>query len=103
MADASRYQLAGRVIERHRSPVTLLSDHPATVVGWLLALDGALSEHLKTTAELREFDEQAAARFVAGYATGTKGDRDRIAESFVKRSELLDLVDGYRRLKARWG
>ena len=103
MADASRYQLAGRVIERHRSPVTLLSDHPGTVVGWLLALDGSLSEHLKTTADLRDFDELAAARFVAGYATGTKGDRDKIAESFVKRGELLDLVDGYRRLKGALG
>ena len=85
MADASRYQLAGRVIERHRGPVDLLSDHPATVVGWLLALEGTLSEHLRTTAELRDFDAAAAARFVEGYAAEkAKGDREKVADAFVQ-------------------
>lgn len=30
MADATRYQLAARAVARHRQPVRLLSDHPAT-------------------------------------------------------------------------
>ena len=104
MADASRYQLAGRVIERHRRPVTALSDSPSHVVGWLLALDGSLSEHLRTTAELRAFDASAANRFAAGYALEkAKGKSADVAAAFVKRSELLDLVDGYRALKASLG
>ena len=46
MADASRYQLAARVIERHTGRVDQLSDSPKHVIDYILKLDGALSEHL---------------------------------------------------------
>ncbi len=46
IADASRYQLAARAVQRHTRPVEQLTDHPPTVVQNLLALDGQLSEHL---------------------------------------------------------
>ncbi|MGH3369968.1 MAG: UvrD-helicase domain-containing protein, partial [Nocardioidaceae bacterium] len=39
IADASRYQLAARAIGRYTRPVELLSDHPKTVIDYLLALD----------------------------------------------------------------
>ena len=40
IADASRYQLAARTIDRYDGEVRLLSDHPGTVINYLLALDG---------------------------------------------------------------
>jgi len=55
VADASRYQLAARAIARHTGHVELLSDHPETVIGYVLALDGAMSEHLVSPDRLREF------------------------------------------------
>ena len=46
VSDASRYQLGARVIERFTGRIELLTDHPATAIQNLLALDGAMSEHL---------------------------------------------------------
>ena len=46
MADASRYQVAARAIERHTGAVNLLSEHPKTAIDYLLALDAELNEHL---------------------------------------------------------
>ena len=60
IADASRYQLAGRTIARHTAPVRHLSDAPQLVVQWLLALDGELSEHLVTPDEVRVLDARGA-------------------------------------------
>ena len=65
IADAARYQLAGRVIDRHHGPVVLLSDSPQHVIDYILALDGALAEHLVRPGELRAFDQQEAPRFAA--------------------------------------
>ena len=58
MADAARYQLAARVIERHTRAVRHLSDHQPTVVGYLLSLDAQLSEHLVCPHELLAFQER---------------------------------------------
>ncbi len=46
LSDASRYQLGARVVERHTAEVRFLTDHPPTAIQNLLALDGAMSEHL---------------------------------------------------------
>ena len=46
ITDASRYQLGGRVVDRHPGDVQHLTDHPPTAIQNLLALDGAMSEHL---------------------------------------------------------
>ena len=62
VADASRYQLAARVIARHRGHVELLSDHPATVIDNLLALDSAMSEHLVGPADVRTFQDRPGRR-----------------------------------------
>jgi len=63
MADASRYQLAARVIDRHTGRVELLSDSPRHVIDYVLRLEGALSEHLVDVAALRAFDAAQAPRF----------------------------------------
>jgi DNA helicase-2/ATP-dependent DNA helicase PcrA len=100
MADASRYQLAARAVARHTGAVELLSDSPTHVINWMLQLEAAMSEHLVTPDEVRDFDRQYAARVAEALAAGPKGDLARFADSLAKRDELLDLVDGYRRLKA---
>ncbi|MEQ6903767.1 UvrD-helicase domain-containing protein [Nocardioides sp. YIM 152588] len=103
MADASRYQLAARAIARHRGRVQTLSDHPPTVIDNLLALEGAISEHLQTTDAVREHDAALRPRVDAALAEGTKGDLPRILAALDKRAELLGLVDDYRRLKDELG
>jgi DNA helicase-2/ATP-dependent DNA helicase PcrA len=100
IADAARYQLAGRVIDRHTRPVQALSDSPPHVIQWLLALDGAMAEHLIDVAGVRAFDA-AEARLFAAELTGS--DRDKVAEAFARREELLDLVEHYRRQKRDLG
>ena len=61
MADASRYQVAARAIERHTGAVNLLSEHPKTAIDYLLGLDAELNEHLVTIDEVRAFHAHAAA------------------------------------------
>ncbi len=46
ITDAARYQLGARAVDRYDGDVAKLSDHPPTVIQNLLALDGAMSEHL---------------------------------------------------------
>ena len=115
IADGSRYQLAARAVQRHTRPVEELSDSPTHVVQWLLALDGELSEHLVAPARVRAYDAQERALFeaeataleeelAAGKKVKTKLDSIRKAiTAIVRRSELLDLVEGYRRLKSQLG
>lgn len=112
MADASRFQLAQRVISQHQGKVEHLSDHPATVIGWLLALDGAMSEHLVTPEQVRDFQSGERPLFAAelqtlvdaGGRTVTKQKTlGTVMAKMDQREELLDLVVAYRALKARLG
>ena len=112
MADASRFQLAQRVISQHRGTVEHLSDHPATVIGWLLALDGAMSEHLVTPAQVRDFQTRERPHFEAALAALVEAGGKTVTKQKVlatvlakmsQREELLDLVVAYRALKARLG
>ncbi|PUA82170.1 DNA helicase UvrD [Nocardioides currus] len=111
VSDASRYQLGARVIDRFTGHVELLSDHPATVIQNLLALDGAMSEHLvaaddvvRVDGEARRGFELARAEESAGKARKTYLDMiDKAVNALDRRAELLELVAGYRRLKADLG
>ncbi len=112
MADASRFQLAQRVIAQHRGVVARLSDHPPTVVGYLLALESAMSEHLVAIEDVREFHRAERPLFRATLdrllAEGgrTKGKQDALAKVLDKmdeREELLGLVADYRALKSQLG
>ncbi|UDY24570.1 UvrD-helicase domain-containing protein [Nocardioides sp. Kera G14] len=111
VTDAARYQLGARAIDRHSGVVMLLSDHPPTVIQWLLALDSQLNEHLRTPAEVRAFDEEARVGFMreleaeqAGKARSTYlGVYESAINTLERRGELLDLVETYRRLKRELG
>ncbi|WP_244962972.1 ATP-dependent helicase [Nocardioides dongkuii] len=103
MADASRYQLAARVIDRHTRPVRELSDSPKHVIDYILRLEASLSEHLRTPAELRAFDAAELPRFRAGLADGPKTTLDKVESAFARRAEALELVEEYRALKSALG
>ncbi|MCW2833762.1 MAG: uvrD 1 [Nocardioides sp.] len=111
VSDASRYQLGARVIDRFTGHIELLSDHPATVIQNLLALDGAMSEHLVTADDVRRVDGEARRGFEGARAEEVQGKArktyleaiDKAINALDRRVELLELVAGYRRLKADLG
>lgn len=111
LADASRYQLAARVVARHHGPVEQLTDHPETVIQNLLALDSAMSEHLVTADQVRELDRGERLRFLAASEEEAAGANRKTylgacaqaVSAIDRRAELLDLVAGYREAKRRHG
>jgi DNA helicase-2/ATP-dependent DNA helicase PcrA len=111
ITDAARYQLGARVVDRHTGEVRHLSDHPETVIQNLLALDSAMSEHLVGPDDVRRFDADARASFQRACDAEAAGKHrttylqaiDKALSAIDRRSELLTLVEGYRRLKADLG
>jgi DNA helicase-2/ATP-dependent DNA helicase PcrA len=115
ITDASRFQLGARVVDRYAGEVRALSDHPPTVIQNLLALDGAMSEHLVTPDDVRRVDADARAGFGAALAVASaeldagkrvKGQVDALKAALnvlERRGELLGLVTAYRRLKRELG
>ncbi|RNL61015.1 ATP-dependent helicase [Nocardioides marmoriginsengisoli] len=111
LADASRYQLAAQVVDRHRGRIDQLSDHPETVIQYLLSLDSAMSEHLVTAEEVLAFDDEARTGFLAAVEEERAGaGRKTYVEAPAKavaaidrRRELLGLVADYRAAKLRYG
>jgi DNA helicase-2/ATP-dependent DNA helicase PcrA len=111
ITDASRYQLGARVVDRYTGLVRQLTDHPPTAIQNLLALDGAMSEHLVGPDDVRRVDGEARRGFVraleeerAGKARKTYlGEIERAISAIDRRGELLGLVSAYRRLKRDLG
>ena len=107
LADATRYQLAARVLRRHRGPITHLTSPLSMLVGDLVALDGELSEHLVSPDELLAWDADWIAQVEAECAgfdgqRGTKGHCDALramAGAARRRRELTTLVGAYRAAK----
>ena len=107
IADASRYQLATRAVQRYTRPVEHLSDSPSHVVQYLLALDAEMSEHLVDPADVRAFDATERPRFEAGMATESRktyrAKNEKAIVAIDRRAELLGLVEAYRDLKQHLG
>lgn len=111
ITDAARYQLGARAVDRFTGDIRHLSDHPATVIQNLLALDSAMSEHLVPPGRVRELDAEARAGFERALAEEVAGKnrvtyRDAVEKAISaidRRTELLGLVDSYRRLKRDLG
>ncbi len=107
IADASRYQLATRAVQRYTTPVVHLSDSPKHVVQYLLALDAEMSEHLVDPQQVLDVDAHHRPRFEAGMATEhRKTYREKNEKAILagdRRAELVGLVRAYRRLKAHLG
>ena len=100
ITEAARHQLAARVIDRHTREVRHLSEHPGTVISYLLALDASLSEHLVELDELTAFQDRERGRIAEARVTASlKGHQDALDKAikvFDQRDELLHLVRDYR-------
>jgi DNA helicase-2/ATP-dependent DNA helicase PcrA len=111
ITDASRYQLGARVVDRYTGDIHLLTDHPPTAIQNLLALDGAMSEHLVHPDQVRAIDTEARAGFERALADERAGKaRKTYVEKLAgaihvidRRRELLGLVESYRRHKRDLG
>jgi DNA helicase-2/ATP-dependent DNA helicase PcrA len=107
LADATRFQLAGRVLRRHRGPVVHLTNPMSMLVGDLVGLESELSEHLVDPDELIAFDAGWIAELEAECLSlqgvpRTKGQCDDLAKMASvgrKRQELAALVATYRQAK----
>ena len=107
IADASRYQLATRAVQRFTAPVVHLSDSPKHVVQYLLSLDAEMSEHLVDPQTLLDHDATQRPLFEAGMAAESRTTyRERNEKAMLaidRRAELVDLVRSYRALKGQLG
>jgi DNA helicase II / ATP-dependent DNA helicase PcrA len=104
MADASRYQVAARAIERHTGTVDRLSEHPKFAIDYVLALDAEMNEHLVGIDEVRAWQARERPLFEEALAKSkAKTEITRVLDRMSEREEILDLVEGYRRLKSQFG
>ncbi|WP_053637490.1 ATP-dependent DNA helicase [Streptomyces sp. NRRL F-4707] len=99
LADATRYQLAARVLREAPGPYPALTRSFADLVSDLLALDAELSEHLVRPEDLLArdtglLDALADVRL-------SNADLRKVPEAAAARRELTDLVIRYRAAKRR--
>ncbi|MGW5674448.1 ATP-dependent DNA helicase [Streptomyces sp. NPDC003860] len=101
LADATRYQLAARVLREAPGPYPALTRSFPTLVSDLLALDAELSEHLVDPERLAAYDAELA-ETLSGSADGVRlsnAELRKIPDAVAARRELLDLTVHYRRAK----
>ncbi|NEB73878.1 ATP-dependent helicase [Streptomyces sp. SID14478] len=97
LADATRFQLAARVLREAPGPYPALTRSFADLVSDLLALDGELSEHLVRPERLRAYDRDLL-RTLEGVKLGN-ADLRKVPEAAAARLELAELVSHYREAK----
>ncbi|MFF8970462.1 UvrD-helicase domain-containing protein [Streptomyces sp. NPDC014995] len=97
LADATRYQLAARVLRQAPGPYPALTRSFADLVSDLLVLDAELAEHLVRPEDLRAWDAELL-RTLEG-AKLTNADLRKVPETAAARRELADLVLRYRAAK----
>uniref|UniRef100_UPI0034DFE566 ATP-dependent helicase n=1 Tax=Streptomyces flavofungini TaxID=68200 RepID=UPI0034DFE566 len=97
LADATRFQLAARVLREAPGPYPALTRSFPDLVSDLLALDSELSEHLLTPDRLRAYD--AALLHALEGAKLTNADLRKVPETAAARLELAELVGHYRAAK----
>ncbi|MFB7501659.1 UvrD-helicase domain-containing protein [Streptomyces sp. NPDC056161] len=97
LADATRYQLAARVLREAPGPYPALTRSFADLVSDLLALDAELAEHLVRPEDLRTWDT-GLLRTLEGTKL-TNADLRRVPEAAAARRELAGLVLRYRAAK----
>ncbi|POX57885.1 ATP-dependent DNA helicase [Streptomyces sp. Ru62] len=97
LADATRYQLAARVLREAPGPYPALTRSFADLVSDLLALDSELAEHLVDPEELRAWDTGLLRTLEE--AKLTNADLRKVPETAAARRELAELVQRYRAAK----
>ncbi|MET8449640.1 ATP-dependent DNA helicase [Streptomyces sp. NPDC005209] len=97
LADATRYQLAARVLREAPGPYPALTRSFADLVSDLLTLDSELAEHLVRPEDLRAWDA-GLLRDLDGTRL-TNADLRKVPETAAARRELAELVLRYRSAK----
>jgi ATP-dependent DNA helicase UvrD/PcrA len=97
LADASRYQLAARVLREAPGPYPALTRSFPDLVSDLLALDSELAEHLVRPEQVRAYDAELL-HALEGVRLGN-ADLRRVPETAAARRELAELVGRYRAAK----
>ncbi|MEV7640825.1 UvrD-helicase domain-containing protein [Streptomyces rubiginosohelvolus] len=97
LADATRYQLAAKVLREAPGPYPALTRSFSTLVSDLLALDGELSEHLVRPGTLESYDTELLRDLAA--AKLSNADLRKIPEAAEARHSLLGLTERYRAAK----
>ncbi|MFE0475096.1 UvrD-helicase domain-containing protein [Streptomyces sp. NPDC058947] len=97
LADATRFQLAARVLRESPGPYPALTRSFPDLVGDLLALDAELSEHLVRPESLRAYDAELLLTLRG--AKLTNADLRKVPEAAAARRELAELVTRYRAAK----
>lgn len=97
LADATRYQLAAKVLREAPGPYPALTRSFSTLVSDLLALDGELSEHLVRPGTLETYDTELLRDLAS--AKLSNADLRKIPEAAEARRSLLGLTERYRAAK----
>ncbi|MEU9911473.1 ATP-dependent DNA helicase [Streptomyces sp. NPDC051001] len=97
LADATRYQLAARVLREAPGPYPALTRSFPDLVGDLLTLDAELAEHLVRPEALRAYDAELLLSLES--ARLTNADLRKVPEAAAARRELAELVVRYRAAK----
>lgn len=97
LADATRFQLAARVLREAPGPYPALTRSFPDLVSDLLALDSELAEHLVRPERLRAYDSELLETLAT--ARLTNADLRKAPEAAAARRELTDLVGRYREAK----
>jgi DNA helicase-2/ATP-dependent DNA helicase PcrA len=99
LADATRFQVADRVLRRASGPFRELDKTVAALVGDLVQLDAEMSEHLLDPDDLVAYD--ARLRADVGQAPKRTVDLARVVSAATGRDELASLVASLRAEKHR--
>ncbi len=101
LADATRFQLAERVLRRAAGPFEALDKTVSSLVGDVVALDGELSEHLVSSQRMRAHDQALRAEIAA--LPKRIADVAKASEAALQRIELSQVIDDVRAEKVRLG
>nr|WSW66927.1 ATP-dependent helicase [Streptomyces sp. NBC_00995] len=97
LADATRYQLAARVLREAPGPYPALTRSFPTLVSDLLALDAELAEHLVRPEQLAAYDTELLRTLES--AKLSNAELRKLPEAAEARRELLSLTRRYREAK----
>jgi DNA helicase-2/ATP-dependent DNA helicase PcrA len=97
LADASRHQLAYRVVCRPDEPLEALDTSPTRLVGQVLGLDDALADRAVAPSVLQEHDRALISSLAAAPIQQKTGSA--LALVARKRIDLAGLVEQFRRTK----
>ncbi|WP_240134829.1 UvrD-helicase domain-containing protein [Streptomyces sp. MUM 178J] len=97
LADATRYQLAARVLREAPGPYPSLTRSFSLLVADVLALDAELAEHLVRPEQLLAHDSELLRTLEVSRLTNA--DLRKVPEAAAARRELLELTVRYREAK----